>query len=100
MSLGLRVFNKDGTQLALLDTHPGGGTLPTSQWRVGEIIADRYQLNLPELPLHPEQTNVLPMNLWLDVSAWDFATKQFLPTFDAQGKPTGRQLIWWAGGAA
>ena len=90
LSLGLRVFSQDGTELALRDTYPGGGMLPTSQWRAGEIIADRYAI--PMLPTYTQASN-----LWLDVSAWDFETKQFLQTFDAAGKPTGRQKYLVAG---
>jgi hypothetical protein len=84
------VFNQDGLELAKLDTYPGGGMLPTSQWRAGEVIADRYALRLP-------LTYTQPGNLWLDVSAWDFATKRFLPTFDGAGQPTGRQRYPVAG---
>jgi hypothetical protein len=31
-----------------IDTQPGYGFLPTSLWRPGELIADRYTLKLPE----------------------------------------------------
>jgi hypothetical protein len=90
LSLGLRLFSQTDAPLGVLDTYPGGGMLPTTHWQPGEIIADSYALRLP-------LTLTQAGNVWLDVSVWDFATKQFLPTFDAQGKPTGRQKYLVAG---
>jgi hypothetical protein len=34
--------------VASIDTQPGYGFLPTSLWRPGELISDRYTLTLPE----------------------------------------------------
>lgn len=93
-SVGLRLFGTGGAELALLDTYPGGGMLPTSQWRPGEIIADRYRLRIAP---SAEVAGAAPTAVSLDVSVWDAATKQFLATFDGQGRPTGRQRYEVAG---
>jgi hypothetical protein len=34
--------------VASIDTQPGYGFLPTSLWRPGELVSDRYMLTLPE----------------------------------------------------
>ena len=34
--------------VASIDTQPGYGFLPTSLWRPGELVSDRYTLELPE----------------------------------------------------
>lgn len=92
LSLGLRLFSQTDAPLGVLDTYPGGGMLPTTHWQPGEIIADSYALRLP-------LTLTQAGNVWLDVSVWDFETKQFLKTFDGAGNPTGRQR-YLAGGFA
>lgn len=93
-SAGLRLFGVGGVELALLDTYPGGGMLPTSQWRPGEIIADRYRLRLEPAA---EVVRSAPTALSLDIGVWNVESKQFLATFDGQGNPTGRQRYEVAG---
>ena len=46
--LALRLRDWDGQVLASLDTQPHYGLYPTSLWREGELISDRYVLPLPE----------------------------------------------------
>jgi len=46
--LALRLRNWDGQVLASLDTQPHHGLYPTSMWREGELISERYVLFLPE----------------------------------------------------
>jgi hypothetical protein len=87
-SMGIRLFGRADTPLFLLDTYPGGGMWQTTRWQPGEIIADRYRLRTENTPT---TTQLLPTALQLDVGFWDFETKQFLPTFDGSGKPTGRE---------
>ena len=49
--ISLRLVDADGQLRASLDTQPGYGFLPTSTWRPGELVADRYLLALPnDLP--------------------------------------------------
>jgi len=46
--LALRLRDGDGQALDSLDLQPHYGLYPTSMWRGGELISDRYVLSLPE----------------------------------------------------
>ena len=46
--VSLRLLDAGGQLRVSLDTQPGYGFLPTSLWRPGEMIVDRYTLALPE----------------------------------------------------
>ena len=45
--LALRLHDTTGVELAALDTPPTGGLYPTSAWRVGELIPDHFNFDLP-----------------------------------------------------
>jgi uncharacterized membrane protein len=45
--ISLRLVNSDGKTIKQLDRRPLDGRVPTSQWQVGETIADRYGLLTP-----------------------------------------------------
>jgi len=44
----LRLKDSSGWEVARLDTQPGYGFYPTSMWRAGELVTDRYELLLDE----------------------------------------------------
>ena len=44
----VHIFDSQGTMIAQQDSAPVGGTYPTSQWRVGVIIADPHILTLTD----------------------------------------------------
>lgn len=46
--ISLRLLDPAGETRLTFDTQPGYGFLPTSLWRPGERVADRYLLILPE----------------------------------------------------
>ncbi len=46
--VSLRLLDASGQLRVSLDTQPGYGFLPTSLWRPGEMIVDRYTMVLPE----------------------------------------------------
>ncbi|MCS7061645.1 MAG: glycosyltransferase family 39 protein [Anaerolineae bacterium] len=79
----IRLFGRDGAQVALLDTYPGGGMWQTTRWQAGEIIVDRYRL-------HVSETLSTPTVLRMDVGFWNFDSKAFLPAYDGAGQPIGR----------
>jgi hypothetical protein len=94
-SAGIRLFGRGDSEVLLLDTYPGGGMWQTTRWTPGQIIADRYRLRIPQTLT---VTQLMPTVLRLDVGVWDFATKQFLQTYESSsGKPTGRQRYEVAG---
>ena len=52
-SIGLVLLGRGGVPVAKLDCFPGGGTYPTTCWKPGEILVDRYRLTVTgvgELP--------------------------------------------------
>lgn len=63
--------------IATRDAQPLLGTLPTSQWQAGELIADYHPLGFDPLPVAPTTTS-------LEVGLYD-ETGQRLPVYDAQG---------------
>ena len=46
--ISLRLLDREDQVVAVLDTQPGYGFLPTGMWRPGELIVDRYLLSIPE----------------------------------------------------
>ena len=63
-------------------SYPGGGLLRTSQWKQGDIFADRYQLTIPR-----SLTSRLP--LYLQVRWFDHATQTVLEPHTADGQALG-----------
>ncbi|MEA3341478.1 MAG: hypothetical protein U9R15_16060, partial [Chloroflexota bacterium] len=47
-AVSLRLLDGNGQLRLALDTQPGYGFLPTSLWRPGELVTDRYVLALPD----------------------------------------------------
>ena len=46
----------DGSKVAQRDTRPCDGECPTNTWQPGEIILDRYELELdPSVPAGPDR---------------------------------------------
>jgi mannosyltransferase len=63
---------------AQMDSEPVGGSRPTTSWRVGEMIEDRYGLLLP--------LNMPPGEYWIEIGMYDPTTLARVPMFDANGK--------------
>ncbi len=68
--------------VAQRDMYPGQGLYPTSLWSVGEAIANRYVLRLPETAFAPNQAQ-------LEVGLYDFATGERLLAYGPNGEPLG-----------
>ena len=55
--ISLRLRDARGQEVQVMDTQPGYGFLPTSLWRPGEMVTDRYEFPLPaDLPQDEEYT--------------------------------------------
>lgn len=67
----VHLLGPDGQLIAQQDKQPLNGFLPTSQWRSGMIIPDRYELNVP--------VTASPGDYTLQVGLYDLATGQRLP---------------------
>jgi len=74
----------DETELivAQRDMYPGQGLHPTSLWSVGDTIANRYVLILPETAFAPNRAQ-------LEVGLYDFATGERLPAYGPNREPLG-----------
>lgn len=67
------------------DNLPCYGTCPTPSWRPGEVIRDRYALDLPQHPAaRPYQ---------LEIGVYDSQSMTRLSVVDAAGAPLGDRLI-------
>ena len=73
----VHVIDQNDIVVAQRDMYPGQGAWPTSQMRVGDIIASRYVLNIPS-------TAYAPDTLTWEVGVYDFASGQRL-TVDRGG---------------
>lgn len=79
-SLFVHLLGSGQQAVGQLDTYPGWGTLPTSQWQVGPVIVDRYRLEVPG--------NVAtPTLLKVDVGMYDRATLKGYPSATSSGEP-------------
>jgi hypothetical protein len=67
----------DGTVLAQQDNPPRGGTYPTSAWREGETVIDRYALSIPADA--PPGAYTLAIGMYLPPGA------ERLPAYDENG---------------
>ncbi len=77
--ISLRLLDPDGERRVALDTQPGYGFFPTSMWRPGELIVDRYTLDLPQ-DLAPSDDHQLVVILY-QVSTWETIGKATLGPF-------------------
>jgi hypothetical protein len=67
------------------DSLPGGGALPTTSWRVGEVIIDNYEIMVnPDTPLG---------EYLLEVGMYQAATGQRLPISDEAGTVLGDRIL-------
>jgi hypothetical protein len=85
-SLYVHLFGHEGQALGQRDSYPGGGMYPTSQWRVGDIFADRYMVAV-------EPDGQFPVAAEVEVGIYDLDTMRLLPARDAAGQPVGRPII-------
>jgi 4-amino-4-deoxy-L-arabinose transferase-like glycosyltransferase len=81
-ALAIHLLGRGGSEVTHLDTWPGGGNGPTSQWVPGAIYADTYLL-----PISPGAAT--PTQLSLALYFWDDDPYTALPMATAAGKPVG-----------
>jgi len=84
-SVFVHLLSDDEIIISQRDTHPGGGSFPTTQWRPGDAIADTYII-----PVSP--TAFSPSHAVLEVGLYNQATGVRLPIRDASGVPVGEQV--------
>lgn len=89
MDLAYTVFTHllDGQNgvAAQMDSQPAGGTRPTTGWRPGEVVEDKYGLYIP--PGTP------PGEYVLEVGMYYWPTMQRLSILDEQGLPKDNRVL-------
>jgi hypothetical protein len=81
-SVFVHLLDENELIVAQRDMYPGQGLYPTSLWSVGETVANRYVLVLPEAAFAPSQAQ-------LEVGLYDFATGERLLAYGPNGEPLG-----------
>ncbi len=77
LSLFVTVYDCQHNVIGKLDTYPGGGNLPTSQWISGALYADSYRLPIV-IPA------ILPCQPYVEFGWWNYATKEYLTELAGQ----------------
>jgi hypothetical protein len=79
-SVFVHLVDDNGIIVAQRDTYPGLGRYQTTLWSVGDAIADRYVLTLPEAAFSPNYAS-------LEVGLYYLPTGERLQAFSSDGKP-------------
>ena len=85
-ALAVHMQGRGGSEVTHLDTWPGGGNGPTSQWVPGAIYADTYLL-----PINARAAT--PTQLSLALYFWDDDPYTALPMTTAAGQPVHSVLL-------
>jgi hypothetical protein len=80
----VQVIDYNGKKIAQVDHLPCGGGCPTTTWRPGDLVGERYDL--------PVQVDALPGHYQIIVGMYDLETGENLTWFDDQGNPSGPAL--------
>ncbi len=87
-TIGVHILGQRGQSLGKLDTFPGNGNLPTTQWHAGEIIKETYPLELSPDALTPALGRIAVGVHDYRVDDEGNVSDRALPTYDAQGMRT------------
>jgi 4-amino-4-deoxy-L-arabinose transferase-like glycosyltransferase len=81
-SLFIHLFGRNRQRIGTIDTYPGLGNLPTSQWKPGQVIRDVY-------PLRSAPDAAAPTLVTISVGWYDFyGSREGIYALDALGHPT------------
>jgi hypothetical protein len=75
----------DTSRLTGMDTWPGNGNYPTNAWRAGEVIQDRYVLQIPE---QVEETQAW----WVQLNVYDIDDGEWFPA-TREDEALGNRLL-------
>lgn len=79
-NLFIRLLGYREEVIAQIDSYPGAGTYPTSLWQPGQVIQDRYRVQVSPLARVPVVAKV-------DIGFYDRGSMAGLPSHDPQGQP-------------
>jgi 4-amino-4-deoxy-L-arabinose transferase-like glycosyltransferase len=81
----VQAIDEEGGKAGQVDRLPCDGGCPTTTWRPGDLVGERYDLAiLPDAP---------PGRYWLIAGMYDLATGEHLPWLDARGNVAGSYLL-------
>jgi 4-amino-4-deoxy-L-arabinose transferase-like glycosyltransferase len=81
----VQAIDEEGGKAGQVDRLPCDGGCPTTTWRPGDLVGERYDLAiLPDVPRG---------RYWLIAGMYDLATGEHLPWLDAQGNMAGTYLV-------
>lgn len=81
-SVFVHLFGRNRQRIATIDTYPGLGNYPTSQWTPGEVIQDVY-------PIRIAPDAAAPTLVTISVGWYDFyGTREGIHALDSDGRPT------------
>ncbi|MFN2185763.1 MAG: hypothetical protein ACK2UU_17390, partial [Anaerolineae bacterium] len=81
----VQVIDAGGGKVAQTDRLPCSGGCPTTTWKAGDLIGERYDLHI-DVAAAPGQYQII-------CGMYDLATGENLPWLDAQGDPIGSYLV-------
>ncbi len=79
-TLYIHLLGRKGEDVGNLNTFPGWGTYPTRLWKEGEVVVDRYQVDIDG---HAQT----PTLMRVEVGFYNLWTRQGLPVTTVDGKP-------------
>ncbi len=79
-NLFIRLLGYREEVIAQVDSYPGAGTYPTSLWQPGQVIRDRYRVQVSPIARVPVVAKV-------DIGFYDRWSMAGLPSHDPQGQP-------------
>lgn len=79
-SLVVNLLGRDNRPLARFDTFTGGGLLPSSQWRAGQMWRDAVDLTIPE-------DAEAPATLRVQFALYNRGSGDIVPSDDGRGNP-------------
>jgi 4-amino-4-deoxy-L-arabinose transferase-like glycosyltransferase len=81
----VHVFGRDGQRIGGVDTYPGGGNYPTTQWVPGDVVSEEYSIRIAA-------DAEAPVAARLRVGVYTGASANYLPAKDASGQPLERNV--------
>jgi hypothetical protein len=78
----IHLFGRNRQRIATIDTYPGLGSYPTSQWQAGQVVEDVY-------PLRIAPDAAAPALVTVSVGWYDFhGSREGIHALDSLGRPT------------
>ena len=81
----VQAIDEAGSKIGQVDRTPCNGGCPTTTWRAGDLVGERYDLAIG-IDTPPGQYRIIS-------GMYDLATMENLPWLNAQGEDVGSYLV-------